>query len=105
MPALPATSEAKFEPATNFANNKVAAEWPWTGFNARPCHLPLVRQNKEPLYEPCRPTRYQNPFASRQALKAAVTEDARPNRVEPVSDPAAISSGALGIGTPACWSR
>src|SRR5882762_902400 len=68
-------------------------------------NLPFVRQNPCPSGQPCRPTRYQNPFASRQALKVAIREDASPNRLELASDPIAISTGALGIGAPACWAN
>ena len=89
----------------NFANNKLTAEWPRTRRSARSFQLLFVRQNRRPSDQPRRPTRYQNPSASRQALRAAIKEDAKPNRLELASDPAAISSGALGIGTPACWNR
>src|SRR6266705_5749431 len=69
--------------------------------------LPLAVCSAKPmtLGKPCRPTRYQNPFASRQALKVAIREDASPNRLELASDPTAISTGALGIGAPACWAN
>src|ERR1700691_905028 len=89
----------------NFGNNRVTAEWLRIRRSARSFQLLFVRHNRAPLYQPRRPIRYQNPSASRQALKAAIREDAKPNRLELASDPAAISSGTLGIGTPACWSR
>ena len=89
----------------NFANNNVAAEWRQMRLSTRFFQLLFARQNRGPFDQPCRPIRYQNPSASRQALKAAIREDGRPNPLELASDPAAISSGALGIGTPACWSR
>src|SRR5580704_19683302 len=89
----------------NLANNKLTAEWPRTRRSARSFQLLFVRQNLWPFDQPAVLLGYQNPSASRQALRAAIKEDARPNRLELASDPAAISSGALGIGTPACWSR
>src|SRR4029077_4794055 len=105
MLARRASSEATFEPAMNFANNNVAAEWRQMRLSTRFFQLLFARQNRGPFDQPCRPIGYQNPSASRQALKAAIREDGRPNPLELASDPAAISSGALGIGTPACWSR
>jgi hypothetical protein len=74
----------------------VAAEWPSTRLSARSFKMLFVRKNRWPFDQPRRPIRYQNPSASRQALKAAIREDGRPNRLELASNPAAISSGALG---------